>query len=296
MVMNLRHVEAFCAITEFGTFSAAAKALSTTQPAISMRIRELEQELGVKLFETASRRTTLTLKGQYFVHHAQALLTKAKSIQEDMGGDHVISGRLRLGTVETLAVTWLAGFIQLAKEKFPNVVLELDISLTADVWSKFHSGAVDMILVPGPIAETNIRCESLGYVPLSWVASPSFRLPEGNISQAQLSSYPMISLSSASVIFQLVERWFSENNLHVNWVNHCSSLNVVSSLTAAGLGISLLPSQLLKEAPKNSLVEISVEPKIPDLKFFVVYKEMFMSPLFTEISKIARQASTFRKN
>lgn len=293
-MMNLRHVEAFCAIIEFGTFSAAAKALSTTQPAISLRIRDLEHELGVKLFETAGRRPSLTMKGQYFAHHAQALLAMARSIKEDMNGDHAISGRIRLGAVETVAVTWLTDFIQLVNEKFPNVILELDISLTADVWTKFHNGAVDMILVPGPITEVNICCENLGYVPLSWVASPNLSLPEGPLTQEQLASYPMISLSSASIIYQLLERWFAENNHRINWVTHCSSLNVVSSLAAAGLGISLLPSQMLEEAPTGSLIELTVDPKIPNLKFFVVYREMFRSPLFTEITKVAQQASTFR--
>ncbi|KJS43093.1 MAG: hypothetical protein VR71_11525 [Roseovarius sp. BRH_c41] len=292
-MINLRHVETFCAIIEFGTFSAAAKALFTTQPAISLRIRELESELGVKLFETSNRRPTLTIKGEYFVNRAQDLLAMARSIKEDMEGEHDPAGRIRLGAVETVAVTWLADFIQLANEKFPKVILELDIALTADVWTKFHDGMVDMILVPGPIKESNVHCEPLGNVPLTWVASRKLPLPEGPLKKQQLAQYPMISLSGASIIYQLVERWFAESNYRVNWVNHCSSLNVVSSLTAAGLGVSLLPSQMLREATKDALVELAVEPKIPALKFFVVYRKIFSSPLFTEIAKVAQQASNF---
>ena len=69
--MNLKHVETFLWIARLGSFSAAARRLNTSQPAISMRIRELEQNLGVTLFDRRARSMRMTLKGREFADYAQ---------------------------------------------------------------------------------------------------------------------------------------------------------------------------------------------------------------------------------
>ncbi|MBS3648519.1 LysR family transcriptional regulator [Pseudaminobacter sp. 19-2017] len=293
-MMDLRHVQAFCAIVRLGSFSAAAKALSTTQPSISMRIRELERELGVQLFDTKSRRTKLTQKGRKFIFHAEELLKLVDTIQESMADDKIVSGTIRFGATETVAMTWLSSFVESVKKTYPDIVLELDIDLTFDLWAKFHAGMLDVLIVPPPVGELGVYCEPLGEFEYCWMASPKLGIPHKRFSPMELAEYPIITLSASSALYQMTVRWFGDHGSAPNWVNHCSSVSMVAALTQSALGISLLPSTVLKErSAAENLQLLEVHPPFPKLKFFVVYGTYAISSALKAVVDIAKATSTF---
>jgi DNA-binding transcriptional LysR family regulator len=293
-MIDLQHVMAFRAIVQFGTFSAAAHALSLTQPAISVRIRELERALGVKLFNTRSRKPILTEKGQYFISHADHLLAVVRAIEEDMVGTQSIAGRLRLGVTETVELTWLKKLVESVKESLPNVVLELIVELTGDLWEELHEGSVDMILVPEPLSGTGLSFQDLGRTDYVWAASPKMKIPTRRLSAKDIAAYPIVTLTSASALSPVTERWFQESQVRPNLTSQCSTMRLAFSLANAGLGIILVPRPILKsEGP--DLVELDVHPRYPELTFFAVYLEALQSRACRETARLARLVSTFMK-
>lgn len=293
-MMDLRHVQAFCTINRLKSFSAAARALATTQPSISRRIRELERELGVTLFDTRSRRATLTAKGQEFLPHAEELLRMVDSIAAKMADQGEISGTVRLGASETIALTWLSDFVENMRRTHPKVVLAVDIDLATRLVAKFRAGLLDAAVVTPSLRDEGIECEDLGCFDYAWMASPAMDIPRHRLTPAELARYPIISLSDASALYQMAVRWFRDNEAVPNWVNHCSSLSMVTTLTESALGISLLPPSLMQDRiAAGQLRVIDVDPPFPTLRFAVAYGSHATSPALKAVVRLMRQSTTF---
>lgn len=293
-MLNLRHVQAFSVIVRLGSFHAAARALATTQPSISAWIRNLERDLGVRLFDTTSRRAVLTQKGREFVAHAERMLAVVDEIYGKMGNPEAVSGVMRLGATETTAMTWLPDLVEKVKRRYPDVLLELDIDLPTDLWAKFQEGVLDILIVPGPILQRNIFCRWLGSCQYRWMASPQLDLPRQRLTAKQLADYPIISLSASSALYHYADRWFRENDANPNWVNHCSSLGVVANLTRSGFGVSLLlPSVMEEDLAAGRLEVLEVAPPFPALDVYTVYAENALSPTLSAIVELISHVSTY---
>ncbi len=293
--MELRQLEAFYWIVRLGSYSAAAKTLNTTQPAISMRIRELQRDLGVTLFDTASRRAHLTSKGRDLFDYAESMLNLASTIHIRMGDRSTLSGRIRVGATETIALTWLPTLVAHMNEAYPQVVLELEIGLTLDLWAKLAAGEHDIVMLPGPILDIGLDWHHLGSIDYCWMASPKLEHQRSVLSPHDLEQFPIISLPKASSLHEDIERWFTMNNANPNRMYYCNSLNVVFALTASGLGVSLLPPSIFSDAiATGELCVLDVQPSMPPLDFFVACAQKPVSPLPVIVAEAAMKVTSFR--
>ncbi len=293
--MELRQLEAFYWIVRLGSFNAAARALNTTQPAISMRIRELQRDLGVALFDTASRRALVTAKGRDLFDYAESILNLASTIYSRMGDPGMLSGRIRVGATETIALTWLPALVGQMNEAYPNIVLDLEIGLTLDLWPKLSAGEFDVVMLPGPVLEVGLEWYHLGRIDYRWMASPSLGYHDRLLSPQDLDQFPILSLPKASNLYVDTERWFRTNNANPNRVYLCNSLNVVCALTKSGLGVSLLPPDIFSESVAESeLCILDVEPAMRPLDFFVAFVQKPVSPLPKLVADTAMRVTSFR--
>lgn len=294
IMIDLAHVQAFCTIVRLNSYSAAARALATTQPSISRRIRELERELGVTLFDTRTRRAVLTTKGREFLPQAEELLQMVDAITARMTERHEISGTVRLGASETVAMTWLSSFVEATRNQYPKVILSVDVDLADRLVSKFRAGLLDAAIVTPAISGKDIEVEDLGCFDYAWMASPDLGISERRHSPNELAIHPIISLSDGSALYQMAVRWFKDHAAVPNWVNHCSSVSMVTTLTEAGLGISLLPLSLMQDRiDAGSLQVIEVSPPFPTLRFAAAYGSHATSPAVLAVVRLMRESSTF---
>src|SRR3954466_7370864 len=146
--MNRKQLETFAAIVRLGSFAAAAARLNATQSTVSARIQELEQSLGVVLFDRTQRRAHLTAKGRELISYAQAAMNLFSEIEHQVGNPEALSGTVRVGVAEMVAISWLADFVSTLHKGFPNLKLEFDVNLTADLLSKLNDGELDIALIP----------------------------------------------------------------------------------------------------------------------------------------------------
>lgn len=294
--MNFKQIEAFLWVSRLGGFSAAAHRLNTTQPAISMRIAELEKDLGVQLFDRHFRSLPLTIKGREFYLYAERIYDLSNEAQNRLKNPSRMTGRIKIGVTESVALTWLSDLVVRLNEEFPNMAIDLDINLTNVIWQKLRSNSLDLAIMPGPVHGKDLTSVHLGSILYTWMASPRFDLgaPDKVFTPEDLKAVPLITLSENSNLNEIVEEWFGRESTTPRRMNVCNSLGVVAAMTMAGLGISMLPPRIFsKQIDQGLLCLLKTEPKIPPLQFFAIQPLRNLSPITEVITDYARQASTF---
>jgi len=295
--MKLKHIEALVWVNRLGSFSAAARRLNTTQPAISMRIAELEKRLDVTLFNRRARSLHITPEGREFVDYAHRIVDLVQEAEGRMSDRSQLSGRLKLGVTESVALTWLSDLVVRLNEEFPAILIDLDINLTQVVWRKLRNGELDMAILPGPAFGSDLSTTYLGSILYTWMASPRLNLvnADGQLSAQDFNRVPIITLSEDSNLHEIIETWFSTNSSAPRRVDVCNSLGVVAELTMAGLGISMLPPIIFAdEIKRGDLFQLKTTPDIEPLEFWAVQNRRHVSPITETIARYARQASTFQ--
>lgn len=294
--MNIRQLETFLAIVRLGSFAAAAARLNSTQSTVSARVQELEQDLGVLLFDRSHRRAHLTAKGRELVAYAERAVAIFSEIKHRVGTRDALSGVVRLGVSELIALTWLPALAAVIRERYPKLTLELDVSLTFPLLKALREGDLDIILVPGSSFDPSFRALSLGSVPFAWMASGTSPTRPGVLAPRDLASWRVLSLGSDSFHSSTVESWLTLQGDVGQHVDLCNSMAVIASLTAAGYGISLLPPCCyINEVQAGALQVLDTSPPGPDVECFAVYSSRGPAPLPELIAELAIEASTFEQ-
>ena len=185
--MELRHLHYFITVAEELHFSRAAQRLHISQPPLSQQIRDLEDELGVKLFERTKRQVHLTEAGKVFLELSYLVLAQLKQAIEatqQIGRGEV--GRLAIGFVDSAMYTLLPGILRVFREQFPAVELRLHELTTAQQIQALYDKQVDVGIVRSAIIEPGLSVECL--LPESLVLA----LPETH----PLSAQTQVSLST----------------------------------------------------------------------------------------------------
>lgn len=292
--MKIRNLETFVWVVRLGSFTEAAQKLNASQPTVSMRIRELEKTLGVSLFDRRHKSFQLTPKGREFMEYAVKILADWSEAQLRLGAPTAISGRVRLGVTETIALTWLPDLVARLNSEFPEIVLELDVGLTHGVWTDLESGRIDLALLPGPAHGPGMTTVPLGDIPYTWMASPKLTIPAETQSPGDLQAWPVVTLSRESNLYDIIEDWFRRGDAEPKRVDACNSLGVAALLTISGLGISLLPPTIYdQEVMSGQLRIVDVAPAIEPLHFVAVFRQRRGAILEPILADVAQGISTF---
>ncbi|CAM3756552.1 HTH lysR-type domain-containing protein [Bordetella sputigena] len=292
--MHIRQLETFIRIVDSGSFAAAAQAMHATQSTISARMRELEESLGVPLFDRSGHRAVLTPRGRALLPRARRMVGLAADIARDIGDARAASGTVRLGVAGLVAMTWLPRLMAALRERFPAVAIQLDIALTTPLVERLASGELDLAIATGPVQGARLQCLSLGYDEFVWMAPGGMRLPRRALTPAELAEWPVLGLSEASHHYPVIEQWFSAGKASYAPVVSCSNVRVLADLTMAGLGVSLLPLRsCARELESGRLRRIPTRPALPPVEFVAVYKRDALDPLVGAIAELARATSEF---
>lgn len=287
--MNLKLLETFVAVARLGGFRNACEQLGATQPAISMRIRELERALGIQLFERANRSSFLTAKGEELLPLAERLLAVMSDIRQQVAATTAVTEMVRVGVSELIAVTWLSDLTAEISRRYPNVMLRFDIDLVHGLARKLSARELDLVLYAGPMQGPGLASVSLGMVELDWFAGPQLDLPEGRLTAAEIERLPLISLSPNSLLHVMALDWFQESSATFRKMNFCTSMHAVSLLVRAGQGLSILPTDYYEPYVEIGAMRIlKTAPSLPAIEYLAVY---FQQPGSTLVSTIAQSAA-----
>ncbi|EKS30321.1 HTH-type transcriptional regulator YofA [Afipia felis] len=292
--MNIRQLETFLAIVEHGSFATAAEKLNATTSTISARIQELEESLGVILFDRSQRKIRLTPKGRELCRYAEKVTSAVADIKTFVTNADMSAGLLRLGVAEMIAVTWLPRLVDLIHEQFPKLSLELNVSLTAELLRRMHADEFDLILAPGLTFDANFETQPVGSVRFAWMAGRRQELPDRVIEPADLKNVRILSLGKDSFHHHTVQQWLTSIGGAQTKVDLCDSMDVIASLTREGVGISLLPvKRYMPDIESGHLRLLRTKPSGPNVEFFAIYRSSTSTTFQARIAELARDASTF---
>ncbi|MDO4266710.1 MAG: LysR family transcriptional regulator [Eubacteriales bacterium] len=143
--MELRTLITFVRITELGNFSKTAEQLGYSQSAVTMQIKQLEEELGIQLFERIGRHVKLTQAGERFLPHALDVLNALRRAQTAARETEAISGKLRIGTCESFVISILPPVIMELSTLCPNLEISTHTALVPDLFNMLRQNDIDLL-------------------------------------------------------------------------------------------------------------------------------------------------------
>ena len=251
--------EAFCLVADEGSFTKAATYMGYSQSAISRMVADLEQECGVTLFERSRAGVQITAAGTALLPAARAIVSAHRdfaSRADELRG--LASGLIRIGTFSSVATHWLPKIIAAFQSDYPGIDYELFLGDYAEIEDALAAGRIDCAFsrlpVHGPFnAEPLAEDELLAILPED---HPLVR--QTSVSVNQLACEPYIRLArdendeAAEVFAGLVGPPVSH---FTTWDDYA-----VMSMVESGLGVSILPSLIMKRTPYR-VVERPLEPR-----------------------------------
>ncbi|MCW0197782.1 LysR family transcriptional regulator [Sphingopyxis sp.] len=274
------HLETLLWIDRLGTFSAAAERLNTTQPAVSARMRELEQRLGSALFRRDGRTMSLTPAGRKLVRDCAPLLRDMERALLGSGGFAEASGVVRIGAGEIAAASCLPPFVAALKEEMPGVGLEIEIDLTANLIQQLLTGRTDMAFAAGPVAHPALMSRPIGKVALVWLASPAVAAAFGAGDEA----VPVWSLASHSPIHGRMRDAIDASRIAPRSLNLCNNARMMIDIVLAGGGVGIFPEPMVRgEVARGALVELAGMPPPAPVEFHVAMRVADTEPVLVRI-------------
>ncbi|WP_164707894.1 LysR family transcriptional regulator [Paraburkholderia phosphatilytica] len=292
--MTLQQLETFFWTVTLGSFSAAAERLYATQSAVSMRVRELERTLGVELFDRSHRAVRLTPKGRELMDYAGRILDLSTELEHRVGASDAVSGTVRFGVAEVVTTTWLPRLIAVIAERYPNVRLEIEEALTAELMTSLHAAELELVLAPGHTRTPALSTLSLGSVDFQWMASPSLGLDAHAYTPGELAAYPIIGMKPASFHYSAIEDWFLRDHVRCRYLARCKSIAVAASMTMAGMGVSYLPVRgYTQEIAQQKLAIVNVDRPLASVEFIAACPAGHSYSLARVIAELAQEVSDF---
>lgn len=295
--MNLQQLETFIWVARLKSFTKAADWLNATQSTVSMRISELERELGVQLVDRSQRQIQITGKGLDLLNNAERIQTLVANIRSQVGDPKMVTGTIRLAIAELIALTWLPKLVSRLNDLFPNAKIELVVGLRGNSYALLRSGELQLCILPtvGPPKH------DLQYVPLSdvhfrFMASSDFRhSPSHRYTPAEIAEMPLILLGPNSVVAEMQYNWFSTNGVHPKNVTHSNSMEISAGLVRSGLGVSFLPVDYYKQDLETGrMVSLATEPPIEPVSFSAIFSTgspSYIHDIVEVISEVAQPRS-----
>jgi DNA-binding transcriptional LysR family regulator len=261
--MDIRQLRAFTAIAETGTFTAAAERVHVTQAAISMQIRQLERETGVRLFVRAPRRVLLTEGGEKLLERARVILREHDAALNELaaltGAD---KGRLRIGSASAMVSgDPLPQILKKLRTAHAGVEASVISGTSEDLVHRLMNGEIDAAFVSLPVEARGVQTELLNEDYLVAIASPRHKLAKQKVVSAYaLSSEKLILGERGGNTRRLIDQFFAQAGVTPNVAMELSRLAAIKRMVEEDMGVGIVPLQSVQEeVAKGTLVRWWIE-------------------------------------
>jgi len=261
--MEIRQLRAFVAIAELGTFTAGALRVHVTQAAISMQIRQLENELGAKLFIRAPRRVMLTEAGEQLLQRARQILrdhdAAVEEIAELAGAER---GRLRIGSASAMVTTdVLPRLLKEVRKQHSAADITVASGTSEALVQQILAGELDVAFVSLPVEARGINTQRLSQDQLVAIASPRHRLAkQRTISAYTLAGEKLILGERGGNTRRLIDQFFAQQGVTLQVSMELSRQAAIRRMVEEDMGVGIVPWQSVNEAvEKGRLVRWWIE-------------------------------------
>lgn len=275
MNVTIRQIQVFESVARHLSYTRAAEELFLSQPAVSMQIKQLEENLGIALFEQLGKKTYLTEAGQEFFDYSRRIsrqLAEAEEVLEDLKG--VTSGRLSVSVASTanyFATRLLADFSKIHE----GITVHLDVTNRKSLLNQLDTNEVDLVIMGRPPADMNLETVSFAENPLVIIAPPGHPL-------TQQSPVPLKDLQQETFVVReegsgtriAMERFFTEKGIRLKTGMEMTSNEAIKQAVVAGLGLGIVSTHTLSlELETKRLIVLNAEA-FPILRhWYIVHRK-----------------------
>lgn len=275
MNITFRQLTIFEAVARLQSFTRASEELHLTQPAVSMQIKQLEQSVGLPLFEQLGKRIYLTEAGQELYRYSRSItgeLAELDQVFEEMRG--LRRGRLSISVASTanyFVPRLLATFCQ----RHPGVTVSIDVTNRKQLIQHLLDNQTDLVVMGQPPADIDLAAEAFLQNPLVVIAPPGHPLAaEHPIPLSRLQGETFLIREQGSGTRSAMERFFTNHGVALSTPMELSSNEAIKQGVQAGLGLGLLSIHTLElELALERVVLLDVED-FPILRhWYIVHRE-----------------------
>ena len=294
MKATLGQIEAFYWITRLGSFRAAAAKLNLTQPTVSLRMHNLEEALGLEIFERSGRHMRLTSGGATLLPDVRRMMDLAERLSAREISKDPLHGRIRIGAPESVAMSCITDLLGALKRTNADLAVALTIDRTAVLRQRLAQRELDLAILVGPtvelLVEPYLRMVPLGIMTHAWVAAPQLGLAGRWLEPKHLMPFQIFTQPEPSILMTLLMNWFGSAGLEPQRIGTCNSLSVILRLVSAGAGVALLPPAILNNELRAGTIELlKTRRRLIRHRLFIGYQADMVGPTLLAAIEIARQ-------
>lgn len=261
--LNLDQLQTLVRVVELGNFSAAARSLNLTQPAISLQVRELEARLGVRLVDRLGKRAFATAAGLDLVERARHLHREAAEAEEAMRRHREGRvGRVRVSANDIFCSYLLPDAIQAFRAKRPAAEIVAGIASSGNAIEQVIANRVDLAVVTMPVADRALDVQPFRREPIVAILPPSETRAPARLAATDLVRHPMILDLPSAKYSRLVRAWFEASGVEPRPMMETSAYESVKQLMRAGLAASILPRIAVASSHFRDLVVRPLKPAL----------------------------------
>lgn len=255
--VTLKQLRAFAAVARHSSFARAAAELNLTPPAVSMQIRELEEQVGLPLFDRTEKQVALTVTGEYLLVYARKILATLKDAEDAVARFRGLQGgRLAIGMVST-AKYFLPRLLAQFREEHPEVEIKLVVGGNREqLVAAMQRNEVDLAVMGRPPREIATRAEPFAAHPHVIITPPDHALAKtmGHVPAQALANFPFIVREPGSGTRAAMEKYFADHRIEPRIAMEMASNESIKQAVMAGLGIAFLSLHTIGLELKSGLL------------------------------------------
>lgn len=282
--MEIRQLRYLLSAIRHGSLKAAAREHFVTQPAVSVQLKKLEEELGEKLYVRFGRGIRPTQAGEVLLAETEEILKRVDSLKPRIQAIKGLqTGFLKIGNIDAASVYVLPSVFRVFRRKYPGVDIRVLVSDSDTLITALDSGAIELAIATLPLPGESHEVVPIYEDRMVLVANPRHELVQGaprqNLLQ-RVAEMGLITYPAKSTTRRLIEKVFIDNGLGLRVEMEMSSPEAIKKLTEAGLGASILPEMIVaNELRAGTLKMIPTGKNRFSRMLGVVYKnENLLSP------------------
>lgn len=274
---NLEQYKVFYYVVKCGGITAAAEALSISQPAVSQAIKQLENSVRVTLFLRTAKGVRLTSEGQMLYSYVEkgyeTILRGETKLREMIDLD---AGEIRIGASDMTLKYYLLPYLEKFHEKYPKIKVTVYNSPTPETLQSMQDNKIDFGLISSPLpGKTNLSVRSVRKIRDVFVAGSRFHHLEGKTLRfAELETLPIICLEKCTSTRTYVDAYLYSKGVTLHPEFELATSDMIVQFALRNLGIGCVVYDFAEEALKgDALFELKFEHQIPERDFYVAYHE-----------------------
>ena len=285
--MDIKNLTTFVQVAELGSFSRAGDRLGYSQPTVSVQIRQLEQELGFRLFDRIGHAVRLTDKGREVLLYAQQICRLCQQMSLENPEGQNLTAFIRLATSDSLSASLLHDNFRTLRTRHPGIRLSLTTGGTADLFRLLDHNEVDMVCtLDSHIYNTNYVIAGEKKIGVHFVVSSQNPLSKKQLlTKEDLLSQDFLLTEKGMSYRRLLDEWLAGDSMEIHPVIETGRADLICSLAEQNVGITFLPDYVTDSAvARGTVVRLDADNFHPELwKQLLYHRDKWVSPAMQSV-------------